>query len=43
MAKKLLGGAVSAVEIAADVARHVAWFLAYQVDGKSKDAPADRN
>jgi hypothetical protein len=38
MTKKVLGGAVSAVELAVGVARHVAWYLTYQVDGRTHDA-----
>ena len=39
MAKKLLGGAANAVVLAADLARHVAWYVAYQLDGTPRDAP----
>lgn len=38
MTKKLLGGAVGAIELAADVARHVAWYVSHQVNGKPRDA-----
>jgi hypothetical protein len=37
MAKKLLGGAVSAVGLAADVARHFAWYVSHQVNGEPRD------
>jgi hypothetical protein len=37
MAKKLLGGAVGAIELAADVARHVAWYVSHQVNGRPRD------
>ena len=36
--KKVLGRAASALELAYGVARHVAWYVAYQVDGKARDA-----
>jgi hypothetical protein len=29
----LIGGAVEAATVAADVARHVIWYLSYQMDG----------
>ena len=38
MARKLLGGAASAVGLAAGVARHVAWYVSYQVHGRPRDA-----
>jgi hypothetical protein len=38
MAKKVLGGAASAVEMAVGVARHLAWYVSYQVDGRAHDA-----
>ena len=37
MAKKVLGGAVSALEVAADVARHMAWYVSHQVTGQPRD------
>jgi hypothetical protein len=37
MARKLLGGAVSAVGLAADVARHLAWYVSHQVNGQPRD------
>lgn len=36
--KKVLGGAVSALELAYGAARHVVWYVVYQVDGKARDA-----
>jgi hypothetical protein len=38
VAKKVLGGAVKAVELAYGVTRHVAWYVAYQVDGRARQA-----
>jgi hypothetical protein len=38
VAKKVLGGAVSALELALGAARHVAWYVAYQVDGRAREA-----
>jgi hypothetical protein len=37
MAKKVLGGAVNAFEIAVDAARHVAWYVSHQVTGQPRD------
>jgi hypothetical protein len=37
MARKLIGSAVSAVELAADVARHLAWYVSHQVNGEPRD------
>ncbi|HEX8854748.1 MAG TPA: hypothetical protein VF752_04035 [Thermoleophilaceae bacterium] len=31
--RKLIVGAIEAVGMAADVARHVAWYVSYQIDG----------
>ena len=43
VARKVLGGAVNAVELAFGVARHLAWYLSYQVDGRTRDAePEER-
>jgi hypothetical protein len=39
--KKVLGGAVTALELAYGAARHVAWYVAYQVGGKARDAEPD--
>jgi hypothetical protein len=39
---KVLGGAASALELAVGVARHVAWYVTYQVDGKAREAEAKR-
>jgi hypothetical protein len=38
MARKLLGGAVGALSLAAGVARHVAWYVGHQVGGSPRDA-----
>ena len=41
--KKVLGGGVRALELVYGAARHVAWYVAYQVDGRAaRDAPADK-
>ncbi len=37
MAKKVLGGAVNALEMAVDAARHVAWYVSHQVTGQPRD------
>jgi len=42
VAKKVLGGAVSALELAYGAARHVVWYVAYQVDGRAREAERDR-
>jgi hypothetical protein len=36
MAGKLIGGAVGAVKIAAGVVKHVAWYVAHQIDHRSR-------
>jgi hypothetical protein len=36
--RKVFGGAVSALELAYGLARHVAWYLSYHVDGTTRDA-----
>ena len=38
VAKKVLGGAVSALELAYGAARHAVWYVVYQVDGRARDA-----
>ena len=40
--KKVLGGAVTALELAYGAARHVAWYVAYQVGGKARDAEPEQ-
>jgi hypothetical protein len=41
--KKVLGGGVRALELVYGAARHVAWYVAYQVDGRAaRDAQADK-
>jgi hypothetical protein len=40
MARKLLGAAAGAVCAAAAVARHVAWYVGYRVDGKARKPEA---
>lgn len=37
MASKLLGGALGVLSVAADVARHAAWYVSYRVDGTAHD------
>ena len=41
MAKRLLGGAAGALSTATAVARHVAWYVRYRVDGKARKAERD--
>ncbi len=41
MVRQLLGGAVGALTLAADVARHVAWYVGHQVSGRPRDARED--
>jgi hypothetical protein len=38
MVRQLLGGAVGALTLAADLARHVAWYVGHQVSGQPRDA-----
>jgi hypothetical protein len=40
--RKVLGGAVSALEAAFGVAKHVAWYVSYQVDGTTRDSDDDK-
>jgi hypothetical protein len=37
MARKLLGGAFSALTIAAGAVRHVAWYVGHQLGGEPRD------
>jgi hypothetical protein len=37
MAMKLLGGAAGVLGLATDVAKHVVWYLAHQVDGRPRE------
>jgi hypothetical protein len=36
MATKILGGAVGVLGLATDVAEHVVWYLAHQIDGRPR-------
>ncbi|MBX5468415.1 MAG: hypothetical protein IRZ21_00775 [Thermoleophilaceae bacterium] len=42
VARKLIAGAMEAVGVAAGVARHLAWYLSYQVDGTARHRPPAR-
>ena len=42
MAGKLLASAGSAARVAAGVARHVVWYVAYQLDGTARTDEAAR-
>jgi hypothetical protein len=37
MGKKVLGGALGALEVAVGMARHLAWYVSYQLDGRTRD------
>jgi len=37
MARRLLGGALGAVGAAAELARHVIWYVSYQLDGTTHE------
>jgi hypothetical protein len=39
MTRKFIGGAVEAAAVAAGVARHVIWYLSYQMDGTAHHDP----
>jgi hypothetical protein len=39
MAMKLLGGAAGVLGLATDVAKHVVWYLAHQIDRRPRDRP----
>jgi len=36
MARKLIGGAVGAVRIAAGAAKHAVWYVSHQIDRRSR-------
>jgi hypothetical protein len=36
MRRKLIGGALEAAAVAAGVARHVIWYVAYRMDGTTR-------
>jgi hypothetical protein len=36
MARKLIGGAVGAVKLAAGAAKHVVWYVSHQIDRRSR-------
>ncbi len=42
MARKVFGNAVNALGAVVDAARHVAWYVSYQVEGRTRDADARR-
>ena len=37
MTRMFIGGAVEAAAVAAGLARHVIWYLSYQMDGTTHD------
>ena len=37
MSRKVIGGALEAAVVAAGLARHVIWYLSYQMDGTTHD------
>jgi hypothetical protein len=39
MARKLIGGALGAAAAAAGMARHLIWYVSYQMDGTTRDEP----
>lgn len=36
MTRKFIGGALEAAAVAAGVARHVIWYVTYQMDGTTR-------
>ena len=38
MGERILGGAVGVLNTALSAVRHVAWFVGYHVDGRTRDA-----
>jgi hypothetical protein len=42
MARRLLGGALGAVGAAAEVARHMIWYVSYQLDGTTHEDESAR-
>ena len=43
MGKKVFGGALGALEVALGVARHVAWYVSYQLDGRAREDASSRD
>jgi len=37
MGRKLIGGAVGALSLAADAVKHVVWYVSHQVSGSPRD------
>ena len=37
MARKLVAGAAGALNLAADIARHLAWFVSHQIDRRPRE------
>jgi hypothetical protein len=37
MGRKLIGGAIGALALAADAAKHVAWYVSHQVSGNPRN------
>jgi hypothetical protein len=37
MGKKVFGGALGALDVALGMARHLAWYVSYQLDGRARD------
>jgi hypothetical protein len=36
MTRKLLGGAAGALGLAAELAKHIAWYVTHQIDGRAR-------
>jgi hypothetical protein len=43
MGRKLLGGASTAVSLAAGAVKHVVWYVAHQVSSSPRAEPRDRD
>jgi len=43
MGRKLLGGASSAVSLAAGAVRHFVWYVSHQVSGSARSEPRERD
>jgi hypothetical protein len=43
MARKLLGGASTAVSLAAGAVRHVVWYVSHQVSGSPREDDRESN
>ena len=43
MARRLLGGARDAAQVATGLAKHAAWYVSYRVEGRAREAERARH